>query len=143
MVDYIEASYYDEADKYDIRVGVAVAANQVGLDKSVIYIHANDINDNEFKYLLANPKIVSHSQGKSYLPDGEGCLSVDDEHKGIIPRYSKIVVKGIDLLNNNKEVKIEADGMLAIIMQHEIDHLYGTLFYDYINKEDPFYINPE
>jgi peptide deformylase len=135
MIAYIDESF-DENSKAKIRRGIAIAAEQVGLDKSVIYIHFN-VDDKEVKYLLGNPKIISTSLTNSYLPLGEGCLSVDDEHPGIVKRKSRIVVKAIDLLDNNKDVTIEAAGMLAICLQHEIDHLSGILYYDRINKSDP------
>jgi peptide deformylase len=76
------------------------------------------------------------------LPKGEGCLSVKENHKGIVPRHTRIGVKAIDLLHDNKPIEIDAEGILAICLQHEIDHLSGVLYYDHINKDDPFKIAP-
>jgi peptide deformylase len=140
MISYIDASYNGDAEKLGIRPGVAIAANQMGLNKQIIYVHA-DSEGVEHKLLLANPKIISYSQGYSYLPGGEGCLSVLKEHRGIVKRRAKIIVEAKDLLNDNKSVKIIAEGLLSIILQHEIDHLSGILFYDRINKENPDYID--
>jgi len=133
MVQFIDDSFYGVNDK--IKAGIAIAAPQIGFMKKVIYVHFEYL-DKEYKYLLANPKVVSESRVVSYLKGGEGCLSVDDKHEGLVPRKLKIVVKGYDLLDN-KEVQINADGILSICLQHEIDHLSGIMFYDHINKQDP------
>jgi peptide deformylase len=61
-----------------------------------------------------------------------------EEHIGIVKRKNKIIVNCYDL-ENNKEIKVCADKMLSIVLQHEIDHLNGILFYDRINKNNPFY----
>jgi peptide deformylase len=89
--------------------------------------------------LIANPKIVGESIVNSYLKSGEGCLSVEQDHPGVVKRKSKIIVKALNLLDNNREVVIEAEGILSICLQHEIDHLYGILYYDHIKKDDPFF----
>ena len=81
--------------------------------------------------------IVSESVQKAYLKNGEGCLSVEEEHEGIVPRSARVTVKGYDLLQD-KEVTIKAKNYLAIVLQHEIDHFSGTLFYDRINEDDPW-----
>ncbi|MBP5256915.1 MAG: peptide deformylase [Mycoplasma sp.] len=141
MVKYIDISYNNEADKYSINPGIAIASNQVGLLKKVIYVHFK-CNENEYKYLLANPKIVSHSFGICYLSDGEGCLSVKDKHYGIVPRYQKIVVDAYDLINK-KQITINAENLLSICLQHEIDHLLGIIYYDHINKDNPNYVKSE
>ena len=141
MVDYIDACYDGEEDKYGITSGIAIASNQVDLDKKVIYLHFY-FDEHEYKYLLANPEIIKHSSQISYLSSGEGCLSVPDSHEGYVPRYSKIIVKGFDLINK-EEVEVNAHGLLSICFQHEIDHLSGVLYYDHINKIDPFYVNNE
>jgi peptide deformylase len=119
--------YIDSTSK-KIKNGIAIAAIQIGYDKQIIYIHFND-----YKYLIANPKIVSKSFSKSYLKKSEGCLSVDSDIKGIVPRYEFITVNALDLLNDltgSTTIKIKADGILSICLQHEIDHLNGVLYYD-------------
>lgn len=132
MIAYIDATYNNEAKKYNIVPGIAIAANQLGVSKRIVYIHFNE-NGIEYKYMLMNPKIISTSVKKSYVPHGEGCLSVNDEHEGVSIRYKKVKVQAYDYLQE-KEIIIDADGLLAICLQHEIDHLNGLLFYDRISE---------
>ncbi len=68
-----------------------------------------------------NPKIVSHSVEKTYLTSGEGCLSVDRDVDGFVPRYARITVKAFD--PDGKEFKKRLKGLPAIAFQHELDHL--------------------
>ena len=89
-----------------------------------------------YQYMLANPKIVSRSVQNAYLESGEGCLSVVEEHDGYVVRSARVKVTGYDLLTD-RNVTIRARGYLAIVLQHEIDHFSGILFYDHINKDDP------
>ena len=91
------------------------------------------------EYALVNPKIISSSVKLCYLKSGEGCLSVDDDHKGYFYRAYKIRVKAYSFLDQ-KEVEIVAKGYDAIVLQHEIDHLSGVLYYDHIDKKNPFVI---
>lgn len=140
MTTYVDACYNQEYEKYKIRPGIAIAAPQVGFKKRVIYVHFN-YKGIEHKYLLANPEIISKSQVYSYIPNGEGCLSVSKDVKCNIPRNYKIIVKAIDLFTG-KEIQISAVELLSICLQHEIDHLDGILYTDRINKDKPKYINP-
>ncbi len=141
MVSYIDASYYDEAEKYNIKPGIGMAAVQMGLMKKIIYIHFDD-NEIEHKYLLANPKVIKEFSNNSFIKSGEGCLSVKEDVEGYSIRKSKIIVEAINLYDNQK-ITIEADSFLSSCLQHEIDHLNGILFYDRINKFNPFYSKPE
>ncbi|MFZ9782453.1 MAG: peptide deformylase, partial [Bacilli bacterium] len=68
-------------------------------------------------------------------------LSVAEEKPGYVYRANKITVKAFDLLQN-KDIVIQAEGFDAIVLQHEIDHLNGILFYDYLQKDDPFKEKP-
>jgi peptide deformylase len=133
MVSYVDACYNGEDKKYQIRPGIALAGPQVGLTKKVIYLHFN-IKDQEYKYLIANPKIISESMLYAYIKDGEGCLSVINDYQGVVRRRNRIIIKAYDLINK-KDIVIDAEGILAICLQHEIDHLNGILFYDKINKD--------
>ena len=136
MIEFvINSQDPDISSKYGLRPGIGLAAPQLGISKRMIAIHVDD-DDELYSYALFNPKIVSHSTQKSYLAGGEGCLSVDREVQGLVPRYAKITVKAIDL--EGKEVKIRLKGLPAIVFQHEIDHLNGIMFYDHINQDDPF-----
>lgn len=141
MISYIDASYNGEDIQYDIKPGIGIAAIQLGYPKQIIYIHFKE-NDIEFKYLLANPKIILESYNKSYLAKGEGCLSVRKSHKGISIRKSHIIVEAWDLLTN-QNIKIKAKNLLSICLQHEIDHLNGIFYYNKINRSDPFYNEKE
>ena len=91
---------------------------------------------------LINPRIISESVKQVYLSGGEGCLSVDNEHQGYVYRKYKILVKAYDV-KQQKETVITARGYEAIVLQHEIDHLNGVLFYDHIDKKDPFKLIPD
>ena len=139
MVEYLKVSQDDElAKKYNIRPGVGLAANQIGLNKRMIAIYFED-EDRTHEYALVNPKIVSYSVKLCCLDSGEGCLSVEKDVEGYVYRYYKVTVKGYDALTN-KDVTIKARGYLSIILQHEIDHLEGKLYTDRIDKKDPFKI---
>lgn len=129
------------SEKYDIRPGVGIAAVQVGVLKRMCAIHYITYDDegNIKKiddYALVNPRIISHTEKKSYLRDGEGCLSVKEDVSGYVPRYAKVTVKGYDALTK-KDVTIVARGFLSICLQHELDHFDGKLYYDHINKDNP------
>lgn len=140
MHKYVYESTIDEiAEEKDLRPAVGISAVQVGALKKMTAIILKDEEGNVVtEYALVNPKIVSNSIEKAYLKSGEGCLSVVDEHKGYIYRSARVKVKGYDLLTNS-DVEIKANGYLAIVLQHELDHFKGVLFYDYINKKDPYY----
>ena len=138
MVEYLKNSQNDElAEKYNIRPGVGLAANQIGVKKKMIAIYFEDENKEIIQYGLVNPKIVSYSVKLCCLDSGEGCLSVPKDVEGYVYRNFKITVKAFDVITN-KEVTIKARGYLSIILQHEIDHLNGMLYTDRIDKKDPF-----
>src|SRR5690625_1466685 len=126
------------AQKYNLRAGVGLAAPQIGISKRMFAVHFTDFHDKEYSYKLINPKIVSHSVDLTYLPNGEGCLSVDRDVPGIVPRYAKITVKATTI--DGEEITLRLKGYAAIVFQHEIDHLNGIMFYDHINKDNPFEI---
>lgn len=132
MISYVDASYDGLYEQYNIRPGVAIASNQINWQKRVVYLHFDDEFGNEKHWLLANPIIKSFSNEISYLDGGEGCLSVPNDHQGIVPRKLSIVVEAFDLFTN-KPITIQESGYSAIVLQHEIDHLDGILYYDRIN----------
>ena len=99
--------------------GVGLAAPQVAVSKRIIVV---DDQVGSGLIVLINPEIT-HAEGSQVGP--EGCLSVPG-HYGDVERFNKITVKGID--PHNKKVTIKAEGFLARIFQHEIDHLEGHLF---------------
>lgn len=143
MHEFLVYSQDEElCEKYDLRPAVGIAGVQIGLLKRIcaIYVKNYDEDGNpthDDSYALVNPRIISHTQKQSYLKDGEGCLSVPESHAGHVPRAARIKVKAYDLLQD-KEVTIEAYDYLAIVLQHEIDHFSGRLYYDRINKLEPW-----
>lgn len=143
LFEYVYNSTIEEiAESEGLQPAVGIAAIQIGIPKKMLAIVLKDEEGNEiYKYALANPRIISHSVEKSYLATGEGCLSVPEAHKGYIYRHARIKVKAYDLFED-KEIIIKADDYLAIVLQHELDHFNGILFYDHINKSDPFYKDP-
>ncbi|MDD3027022.1 MAG: peptide deformylase [Erysipelotrichaceae bacterium] len=129
------------SEKYQLRPAVGIAAIQLGVPKRMCAIHILDWDEDgnvisSTDYALVNPKVVAYTPKKSYLKDGEGCLSVNDPHEGYVPRHAKITVEAYDLLSD-KNIKITARGFEAICIQHEMDHFDGILFYDRINKQAP------
>ncbi len=146
MFQYVKDSTDPElAEKLNLRPAVGISAIQVGVPKQMTAVIVDDIDNNEepvhYEYMLVNPKIISSSVQKAYLHSGEGCLSVAKEHEGYVVRSARVRVKAFDLLQN-REIVIRARGYLAIVLQHEIDHFSGTLFYDHINNEEPFKETP-
>ena len=137
MREYLHHSQIEETrEKYKLRPGVGLAAPQVGIDKKMTAILILDDEDEiVHDYMLINPKIKSHSVAMTYLPQGEGCLSVDEEIPGLVHRYKRIKVEAQNIEGDTIEIK--ASGILAIVMQHEIDHLNGVMFYDHIDKDFP------
>ena len=137
MTEFLENSQNPElSEKYGLRPGVGLAAPQINVAKRMIAVRVEDDKGNEFYHSLVNPKIISHSVEQTYLSSGEGCLSVDREVPGIVPRYARVTVKGFDI--NGNEVKVRLKGLPAVVFQHEIDHLNGIMFYDHISKKNPF-----
>ncbi len=142
MLHYLEKSQDDKyAEKHHIRSGVGLAAPQIGLKKRMYAIYYKKNEDEVIQYALVNPKILSNSTKMCAMKNGEGCLSVKEDKEGYVYRYYKIVLKAFDVLKN-KEVQITAYGYDAIVLQHELDHLNGILYYDRINKQNPFEIRP-
>ena len=88
------------------------------------------------QYQLVNPKIVEYSVRKCARQNGEGCLSVDNEHPGYSHRYYKIKMTAYDALTD-QDIVITARGFDAVVLQHEYDHLDGLFFYDRIDKNNP------
>ena len=138
--DMLEHLYYSQieeySEKYDLRPGMGLAAPQLGVNER-FFVVCHEEYENKFKnYILINPKMISHSEELIYASEGEGCLSVNRDVEGIVPRYARVTFTGYDL--NGKEVKYRAREELAIAFQHEMDHLNGILFIDHIDPKNPF-----
>jgi len=141
MLTFLKNSQDEEvAEKYNLRSGVGLAAPQLGINKRLIAIHFEDKNGELYSYQLINPKIISHSVEKACLAGGEGCLSVDRVVEGYVVRNARVTVRAHDIGGN--EIKLRLKDYPAIVIQHEIDHLNGIMFYDHINKDNP-YLLPE
>ena len=125
------------AKKYDLRPGMGLAAIQLGIPKRFfVVVHEQEIKETFKNYIIINPKIVSNSEEKIYVEEGEGCLSVNRECDGIVPRYARVTIEGFDIDGN--PVKYRGREELAIAFQHELDHLNGILFTDYIDPKNPY-----
>ena len=143
MLEYLKLSQDDEfASKNNIRSGVGLAAPQIGINKNMLAMYYYDEKNVLKQYILINPKIVSESVKQAYIAYGEGCLSVDKEHNGYVYRPYKVKVQAYDLLKE-KNVEYVFTGFGSMCVQHEIDHLKGILFYDHIDKKDPFKEDPD
>lgn len=147
MMEYLEISQQPKlAEKYGLRPGVGLAAPQVGVSKmmAAVLVPPLDSQDPQaepvFKTVIINPVITSHSVKNTALAEGEGCLSVDQDLPGYVVRHHKITLDYQDLSGEHHIVRLK--GYPAIVCQHEIDHLHGHLYYDHINKHDPFVLGP-
>lgn len=137
MVEYLKLSQDEEyAEKKHIRAGVSLAAPQIGINQRFFAIYYLNENNQEIKYGLVNPRIIMSSVRKCALASGEGCLSVKNDHPGLVYRYYKITLRAYDIFQE-KEIDIVAKGYDAIVLQHELDHLSGILYYDRIDKNNP------
>lgn len=129
------------SEKYDLRPGMGLAFPQLGELKRIIVI-VYEYEEGKFKnYVFVNPKIVSHSEEMIALETGEGCLSVNREVDGHVPRYARVTIEGFDVDGN--PISLRAREELAVAFQHEIDHLNGILFFDKIDKKKPFFKESE
>ncbi|MCG6351463.1 peptide deformylase [Vibrio fluvialis] len=105
--------------------GIGLASTQVGRKEAVVVIDLSENRDEPL--VLVNPEVVS---GSNKAMGEEGCLSVPDYYAEV-ERFTSVVVTALDRKGN--PIKIETDDFLAIVMQHEIDHLSGNLFIDYLS----------
>jgi peptide deformylase len=108
--------------------GIGLAATQVGVSKRLLVADISPREPESDLIVLVNPEIIA-AEGEVIIE--EGCLSVP-EYQAEVKRHEKVTVSGLDL--SGEEVTIEADGLLAIVLQHEIDHLNGILFIDRISR---------
>ena len=137
MLEHLYYSQIDEyAEKYNLRPGMGLAAPQMGINER-FFVICHEETEGKFKnYVLINPKMISNSEELIYAGEGEGCLSVNREVEGIVPRYARVTFTGFD--EEGHPVKYRAREELAIAFQHELDHLNGILFVDRIDPKDPY-----
>ena len=133
------------AEKLGLRGGVGLAAPQLDISKRIIAVLVPNPEDEEgnppkeaysIQEVMYNPKIVSHSVQDAALGDGEGCLSVDRNVPGYVVRHARVTVDYYDKTGEKHRIKLK--GYNSIVVQHEIDHINGVMFYDRINPKDPF-----
>ncbi|PMM06259.1 peptide deformylase [Vibrio kanaloae] len=105
--------------------GIGLASTQVGHKEAVVIIDLSESRDEPL--ILVNPEVVS---GSDKALGQEGCLSVPDYYADV-ERFISVVVSALD--REGKPITIESNDFLAIVMQHEIDHLSGNLFIDYLS----------
>ena len=131
----IDASLdWEKAHPHEI--SAAIAAPQIDKMYKIIIVRSDlDDKTNQDFTALINPKVVKFEG--NIVEDFEGCLSITGIY-GRVPRHEKVRVKALDIHGN--EVRIKADGFLARVLQHEIDHTNGIVFIDHIkNKRNAFY----
>ena len=122
MIDGMANTMYDAP-------GVGLAAIQVGWEKSVLIYDISPREESRELNVLVNPKIVTR-EGQ-IISENEGCLSVPD-FRADVKRSEFVTVEGHDREGN--PLRLDAEGLLAIVLQHEIDHLNGTLFIEHISS---------
>lgn len=132
LIKDMEDSTLDWEDSREHEVGVALAAVQIDSHKRVVVIR-NDFDNKKDRTFTAyiNPEVIGY-EGEP-VTEYEGCLSVRNLY-GMVPRFSKVHIQAKDISGN--VIKLTAEGFLARVFQHEIDHTNGLLFVDRI-KDDP------
>ena len=135
------------AEKLGLRGGVGLAAPQLDISKRIIAVlvpNPEDADGNppkeaySLQEVMYNPKVVAHSVQDAALGDGEGCLSVDRNVPGYVVRHARVTVEYFTKDGEKKRIKLK--GYNSIVVQHEIDHTNGMMFYDRINPNNPFEI---
>jgi peptide deformylase len=129
------------SEKYGLRGGVGLAAPQLAISKRIIAIEIPSMDeDSEEPFLstvMYNPKVLSHSVQRAAIEEGEGCLSVDRHVPGLVIRNAKISISYQTAEGETKKIRLR--NYPAIVVQHEIDHINGVMFYDHIDQERPNY----
>jgi len=136
LIDDMVSASLDWEDSRPHEISAALAAVQVNYLMRVVIVRSDfeDKTARDFTALI-NPEIVKYEG--DVVEDYEGCLSVSKVY-GKVPRHTRVRVKALDL--EGKEVRFKAEGFLARVIQHEIDHTNGTLFVDHIKgKKEAFY----
>ncbi len=136
LLNYVKMSQNpDQSEEFGLRPGIGIAAPQVNQSLRMFALHITE-NDELLSEVFINPKIKSHSIEKTFITSGEGCLSVDEEIEGYVPRYARITIEAKN--TSGETITKRLRGLKAIAFQHELDHLNGIMFYDHINKANAF-----
>lgn len=137
MIKYLELSQIEESQKYyNLRAGMGLAYIQIGVAERIFVIVDEEEEGKFVNYVVINPKIKSTSEEMVYVGEGEGCLSVNREVDGIVPRHARMTIEAYDENGELYTIRVRED--LSVAFQHEIDHLNGILFVDYIDKNNPY-----
>ncbi len=135
LITDMQAATLDWEEHRPHELGVALAAVQVDRLVRIVIIRNNfDNKDDRTFVTLINPEVVKLEGEITY--DHEGCLSVPDVY-GLVPRHSRARIKALD--EKGHEIRLKADGFLARVLQHEIDHTNGIVFIDHIKDKDAFF----
>lgn len=142
LMEFVQNSIDEELSiKYDLRPSVGIAAPQVNVSKRMFVVHAENLDGVLYSHAIINPIITNKSTEIIYLPGGEGCLSVDRETEGLTPRYKWIEIEAFryDIPSDQvMKIKMRLEGYIAIVFQHEIDHLDGILYVSKLFESLPF-----
>ncbi|MCL2521535.1 MAG: peptide deformylase [Erysipelotrichales bacterium] len=139
LLSYVLESQNPDKTDANMRPAVGLAAPQVNIPKQMFAIITHDLEGELHVLGVLNPKIIKRSKEMTYIPGGEGCLSVSKETEGMLtPRYRSILVEAYFLdFEKDRFIKkrVSFKDYIAIVFQHEYDHLQGTLFTDKMFKE--------
>lgn len=140
MIDYVRRSQETGNIDKDMKPAYGISGVQIGKLLKLMFVRIkSEFDDSYEEFALINPNIISRSNNVAYLDTGEGCLSVKGDHEGYIYRSYSIKMSAIDFFTGN-DIEISAKGLKSIVLQHEFDHLLGILYFDRINKLNPFEI---
>lgn len=136
LIEDMISATLDWEDSRPHEIGAALAAVQIDSPKRAVIVRGDfDNKQSQVFTVLLNPQVIK-LEG-AVTSDHEGCLSVKDIY-GLVPRHTKVKIKALDI--NGNEIRIKAEGFLARVLQHEIDHTNGILFIDHIkDKENAFF----
>ena len=121
IIEFLTNSQIPElAEKYDLRPGMGLAPIQLGI-KERYFVVVHEYDEGKFdNYVIINPKIVSTSEEIIYVGEGEGCLSVNRDVCGIVPRYARVTMEGYD--EDGNKIRIRGREELAVAFQHELPY---------------------
>jgi peptide deformylase len=140
LIEDMRTAALDWEDSRPHEIAVALAAVQINRLEKVVIIRG-DFEDKENRHftVLINPEVTKYEG--SVITDHEGCLSVRDVY-GAVPRHNKVRIKALD--ESGAEVRVKAEGFLARVLQHEVDHTNGICFVDHIEHvKDAFFVLTE
>lgn len=140
LIEDMRSAALDWEDSRPHEIAVALAAVQIDRLERVVIVRGDFENKEDRTFtVLINPEIVKY-EGE-IVTEHEGCLSVRDIY-GAVPRHDKIRLKALD--ESGQEIRARAEGFLARVLQHEVDHTNGICFIDHIDtKQDAFFVLTE